>query len=200
MSTFQNFTSGGSSVLNQDIANPLQQSGFNQRIAMGNSQLFNSFAAQNKNLGNRAGAFGGSTPGFLQSQLNANSRSLSGMQNQNFNQNLLYADQLKQNAASQMLNYKPLQTGSTQTQSTGGVGSWLGPVASAAIGVATGGASTMMGAAGGASSGAFNLGSAGGPMADQSMNAYGNSMASNQNFIGQMGQNPGYSANNGWLN
>lgn len=197
MNTFNQFTSAGSGVLNQDIANPQSQIGFNQRIAQGNNNLFNQFARNNSNIANRGGAFGGGSSLFSQNQLNQNSRALSAGQNSNFNSNLLYADQLRQNAANTMMNYKPLQTGQTQTQSTGGIGTWLGPIASAAMGVATGGMSTAMGAAGGASSGAFGLGSQGSPMAQNSWNAYQGSVGQNNQMIGGMNTNQNYSSQ--WL-
>lgn len=157
MNTFNNFTAGGSGVLNQDIQDPQSQIGFNQRIQQGNSNLFNMFNSRNSAVANRASAFGGNTPLFLQNQLNRNSNSLAGNQANMFNQNMLYADQLRQGAASQMLNYRPLQTGvnsqSTQTQSQGGLGAWATPLISAGMGIATGGMS-MMGGGGGFFSGA----------------------------------------------
>jgi hypothetical protein len=134
MSNFNSFLGTGASVLNQNVQNPLQQSGFNQRLQMGNQNLFNMFNNRNSQIGSRASLFGGQTPGFLQSQLNNNSRGLAGAQGQNFNQNLLYADQLRQQSANAMLNYRPLQTGGTQTQEQSGLGTWLTPLISAGLG------------------------------------------------------------------
>lgn len=197
MNQYQGAINSGMGVLQQDVANPQKQIGFNQRIAQGNSQLFNSFQRNNSSLAQRAGAFGGTTPGFMQNQLAQNQRSLSSGQANLFNQNLMYADQVKQSAASQMMNFKPLQTGSTSTQSTGGVGTWLGPLLSAGTAIATGGMSTL-GGGGGQNSGSFGLGQAGGQQANNSMSAYNNSNASNASFIGGMStQAP---QNNAWLN
>jgi hypothetical protein len=181
--TYNSFLNGGSNVLRQDISNPMSQIGFNQRIAQGNQNLFNNFQRMNSNVANRASLFGGQTPGFASSQLNRNQRALSAGQNQNFNQNLLYADQVRQNAASQMLNFRPLQTGSTSTQQQSGLGTWLPQVASMGLGIATGGMSSL---AGGASK-MFS-----GTPQGAALNA------PNQNFISQMPTNMSYS--NAWLN
>jgi len=145
MNVYRGFQTGGSNVLQQDISDPLSQIGFNQRLAMGNQNAFNLFSARNQGVANRASAFGGNTPLFLQNQFNRNANMLSGMQANNFNQNLLYADQVRQNAATQMLGYRPLQTGSNTktTQQTSGVGTWLGPAASIGLGIATGGMSAF---------------------------------------------------------
>lgn len=188
MNAYQGGISSGMGVLQQDVANPMKQIGFNQRIAQGNSQLFNSFQRNNSSLAQRAGAFGGTTPGFAQNQLAQNQRSLSSGQANNFNQNLMYADQLKQSAASQMMNFKPLQTGSTSTQSTGGVGSWLGPLLSAGTAMATAG---LSGKANSGSSGSFATNQGG-------LDAWNASNQSNQSFIG--GMNTQAPANNAWLN
>jgi hypothetical protein len=141
MNAFNQFTQGGSNVLNQDIKDPMSQIGFNQRMQMGNQNLFNLFNSRNSAVANRASAFGGNTPLFLQNQLNRNSNALAGSQANMFNQNMLYADQLRQGAAQQMLNYHPLQTGSNsvQTQQQTGLGTWLSPLVSAGLGIATGG-------------------------------------------------------------
>lgn len=82
------------------------------------------------------------------------------------------ANQRQTGAVGAMMSYQPLQTGGTQTQTTGGVGSWLPQLAGAALGAglgfATGGASTLMGNLGGgiasqiASSGAQGPSSFGG--------------------------------------
>lgn len=199
MNAYQGAISGGMGVLNQDIANPMSQIGFNQRIAMGNSQLFNSFQRNNSSLAQRAGAFGGATPLFLQNQLAQNQRSLSSGQANLFNQNLLYADQVRQGAASQMMNFRPLQTGSTTTQAQSGVGTWLGPIASAGIGAATMGMGGFGGGGGfGQSSGNYNLGPSTGAMSQNSWNAYQGSVGNNNSFIGNM--NTSAPANNAWLN
>jgi hypothetical protein len=66
-----------------------------------------------------------------------------------FNQNYMNYDLMRRQATAAAANYKPLQTGGTQTQTTSGVGTWLPQLAGAAIGgamgVATGGMSTLAG-------------------------------------------------------
>lgn len=194
MSTFQNFNRMGSNVLQQNIADPMKQINFNQRIAQSNSNLFNLNQRNNSNVAQRASMFGNGMPGFAQNQLNQNNRWLSGQQNQNFNQNLFYADQLRQNSANSMLNYKPLQTGSTNVQQQSGLGTWLGPLVSAGVGAATMG---MTGGMSGATSGAFGLGKQGGQMADNSWNAYQGSVGQNNNMIS--GMNTYQQPSNQWL-
>lgn len=206
MNAYQGGISSGMGVLQQDVANPQKQIGFNQRIAQGNSQLFNSFQRNNASTAQRAGAFGGTTPGFMQNQMAQNQRSLSSGQANLFNQNLMYADQVKQSAASQMMNFKPLQTGSTSTQSTGGVGSWLGPVISAGIGAATLGVNAANGGDGGGGNGSgFYAGANSGPMPTNSFMPQSNPAPymGNPSSVGQY--NPGNfaqptSPNNAWLN
>lgn len=138
LSNFNSFLTTGARVLNQNVQDPTKQIGFNQRLQMGNQNLFNMFHNRNSQIGSRASLFGGQVPGFLQSQLNNNSRGLAGAQASNFNQNLLYADRLRQQSADAMLNYRPLQTGGTQTQQQSGSGTWLSPIVSAGLRIATG--------------------------------------------------------------
>lgn len=196
MAQYNSFQGSGGNVLQQDVQNPMSQIGFNQRLQMGNQNLFNMFQQRNSQIGNQMGAWGGNTPGFLQNQLNNNARGLTGMQAGMFNQNMLYADQLRQGAAQQMLSYRPLQTGSnstsTSTQSTGGVGAWLSPIMSAGLGIATGGMSSLLGGGmkslfGGGGGGFFG-GAGNGPM-DPSMNNSGSGMQ-NTNYDPLAGQMP----------
>lgn len=162
MGQYNTLGAGGTGVLQQDMLNPMQQSGFQQNLQMGNQNAFNLSNRNNQNIQNRAGMFGGATtPGFLQNQMTQSGNQLASNQSSIFNQNLLYSDQLRQSAATQSLGYRPLQTGGTQqgtqTQSTGGVGAWATPIISAGLGVATGGMSTLMGGAASAFGGASGL-------------------------------------------
>lgn len=177
MANFRQFGNAGSTALMDMLQDPLKQTGFNQRVQMGNQNAFNLASRNNSNVMNRASMFGGNQiPGFLQNQLNQGQNWLAGQQSQNFNQNLLYSDQMRQQAMGQALGYRPLQTGGTQTQQQSGLGTWLPQVAGMALGAATMG---MGGGMGGASSGTFSGGS---------MGAFQNSMGSNNSFIG--GLNP----------
>jgi len=169
MGQYNTLGAAGTGVLQQDMLNPMQQSGFQQNLQMGNQNAFNLATRNNTNIANRASMFGGNNePGFLQNLQGQNNNWLAGQQSQNFNQNLLYSDQLRQSAATQSLGYRPLQTGGTQqgtsTQSTGGVGAWAGPLISAGVGAATGGMSGMFGGGGQSQS-------------DSMFNPYGNGMA-----------------------
>ena len=144
MGLFQQFGQAGGGALMDMLQNPLQQTGFNQRLQMGNQNAFNLAARNNSNIMNRASMFGGNQmPGFLQNQMTQSGNWLAGQQSQNFNQNLLYADQMRQMAMGQALGYRPLQTGGTSTgtqqQKTGGLGTWLPQVAGMGLSLATGG-------------------------------------------------------------
>jgi hypothetical protein len=177
MGRYQQFGSAGGTALLDMLQDPLKQTGFNQRVAQGNQFAFNLATRNNSNIMNRASLFGGNNiPGFLQNQLGQSQNWLAGQQSQNFNQNLLYADQMRQMAMGQALGYRPLQTGATgqQTQSQSGLGTWLPQVAGMALGAATGGLGSL---AMGATSGLFKGGSS------QALN---NSIGSNNSFIGGM--------------
>lgn len=157
MQRFQQFGSAGGTALLDMLQDPLKQTGFNQRVAMGNQFAFNLANRNNQNIMGRASLFGGNQiPGFLQNQMTQSGNWLAGQQSQNFNQNLLYADQMRQQAMGQALGYRPLQTGSTgtQTQQTSGLGTWLPQVAGMGLSLATGGMSGMFG--GGSSGGFFS--------------------------------------------
>jgi len=78
---------------------------------------------------------------FMASQLARNQRASNARGAQGFNQLLMNANQVRMGALNQMQGYKPLQIGQTSTQSTGGLGTWLSPLISAGVGIATGGMS-----------------------------------------------------------
>ena len=163
MSAYNSFLGAGSNVLMDTLNDPLKASGFNQRLQLGNTNAFNLFNRNNSNIMQRASMFGGrQMPGFLQNQLTQSGNQLASTQAANFNSNLLYADQLRQQAMGQALGYHPLQTGSTgtQTQTTGGLGTWLPQVAGMGLSLATAGLGGGMLGGGGMYSGASNTGRA----------------------------------------
>lgn len=182
MDTYNGMQSGISSNLQDFMKNPLQSSFFNTQMQMaqrGNQQRMQS---QNQALlqNSAAGGFTGNLPAFMQSQLAQNSRQLSANNSNSSNNLLLGANQLRFGATQSAMGYKPLQTGSNQTQSQGGIGSWLAPIASMAIGAATGG---MMGGGGGGGLGSsFFKGAGSGPQGF-STQVSGNPAP---NFSGQM--------------
>src|SRR6267378_600702 len=93
---------------------------------------------------------------FYQSQLNKLQRQ--GMANTSggFNNLLMQAAQLRQQALGMAGSYRPLQTGQTNIQSQSGLGSWLPQIASAGLGIA--GKFMGGGGAGGAASSFFGGG------------------------------------------
>jgi len=169
MATFQGFQPLVSSNLQQFANDPLKSSFFNTQLAMGQQYNQNNFTTRNnaflQNL--QTGGNVGNLPAFAQSEMNRNMRGLSSANSNTFNNLLLGANQLRFGATNQMQNYRPLQTGQTQTQTQSGLGSWLPQLAGTALGAAgmfaTGGMS-------GAMSGAFSGGSFPSLMASQAAN------------------------------
>lgn len=166
------------SNLQDFMRNPLQSSFFNTQLAMAQQANQQRFQAGNSTMMNNAvtGGYMGNLPAFLQSQLLRNQRSLSADNSNSFNNLLLGANQLRFGATQNAMGYRPLQTGgrqsSTSIQSQGGLGSWMSPLLSAGMGLATGGMSTLAQGAGSFFSGAgarafnpslFNSQTGGGP-------------------------------------
>lgn len=197
--TFNQLQSGIGSNLQDFMSNPLQSSFFNTQLQMAQRANGNRMQAQNQALAQNAttGGFTGNLPAFLQSQMQQNSRQLSANNSNSFNNLLLGANQLRFGATQSAMGYRPMQTGQTQTQTQGGLGSWLPQLAGAAIGGLTG-----MGAIGGAASSlgsSFFKGAGAGPQGMSSGGLWGGSMGAGPDpnpFMGQMpggmgGYNPG---------
>lgn len=201
MANYNQFQGAGGNALMQYMSDPMQSTFFNQRVAMGNQNLFNLFNRNNQNIMNRASLFGGNQmPGFLQNQLTQSGYQLSGAQAQNFNQNLFYADQARQNAMYQGLNYRPLQTGSTgtQTQQTSGLGTWLPQVAGMGLSALTMGMGGMPGMGGGGGAASFggnvfrSIADSGAPIQTTGMDT-GGLQPSAPVFLPQIPNNQGWS-------
>lgn len=161
MNRFQQLGASGGNALMDYMNDPMKSTAFNQRMQQSN--LFNLNLANRNQQGTlqRMGQFGGAQmPGFLQTQMDNNQGWLSSNQSNSFNNNMFYADQSRQNAMNAGLNYRPLQTGSqgTQSQTTGGLGTWLPQVAGMGLSLATGGMGGMFGggSGGGMPDGAYN--------------------------------------------
>jgi len=165
MGAFNQFTGSGSNALLSEINDPYSNMAFNTQLQMGNRALQQQQGMGNQALLQRMGASGinPSSP-LYQSQLGMMQRQ--GMANQSgmYNNLLLNASQLRQQAIYQALGYKPLQTGMTNVQTQSGLGTWLPQVAGMAIkggmAAATGGASLAAGGFGGGIGSAF-LGASG---------------------------------------
>jgi hypothetical protein len=109
-----------------------------------------------------SGLFGGGSQSpagleMLQNQGRANT----GLQSQlGFLNPLQNALALQQNAMGLLQGYRPLQTGGTTVQSTGGLGTWLPQLAGGALGMATGGGFGALGKMFGGGGSNFNYGGA----------------------------------------
>lgn len=156
MGQYNQLQSGIGSNLQDFMSNPLQSSFFNTQLQMAQRGNMNRQSAQNQMVNQNAtvGGFTGNTPAFLQSQMANNARTASANNSSSFNNLLLGANQLRFGATQSAMGYRPMQTGNNTTQSQGGVGSWLAPIAAAGIG----GLSGMSGKSGGGGGGSSNSG------------------------------------------
>lgn len=187
MNAFNTLQSPLQQNLLQYMKNPLQSGFFNLRLQQSTNaanQLGQQGAAQIANNAIAAGFGGGNLNAFSQAMLAQNARATSANKAQGFIQNLLGQEQLRQNAMSMAGGYKPLQTGSTmnQTETTGGLGTWLPQLVGAGLGAFTG-----MGALGG-----FGKMFGGGMGAVSSPFSGGINMAGTSNAIGGMPVIPQY--------
>lgn len=137
MGQYNQMQSGIGSNMQDFMSNPLQSSFFNTQLQMAQRGNMNRQSAQNQMVNQNAtvGGFTGNTPAFLQSQMANNARTASANNSSSFNNLLLGANQLRFGATQSAMGYKPLQTGNDTTQSQGGIGSWLAPIAGAAMSV-----------------------------------------------------------------
>jgi hypothetical protein len=152
MNTFNSFQPNIQSNINDFMKNPLQSTFFNTQLQMANRQNAASFGANNQTMMQNYAAGGGgigNTAAYMQSNLLRNQRALSGANSNSFNNLLLGANQLRFGATSGAMNYRPLQTGQTQTKTQSGLGTWLPQVLGGALGIAGGIASGGASMAGG---------------------------------------------------
>lgn len=149
MDTFNSFQPSFRNNMMDFMNDPLKSSFFNTQYQMAQKQNQASYGAGNSAMMQNLAAGGsvGNVPAYMQSNLLRNQRALSGANSNSFNNLLLGANQLRFGATQNAGSYRPLQTGSTQTQQQSGLGSWLPQVAGAALGIAggfaTGGASSF---------------------------------------------------------
>ena len=178
MGTFQGMQGGLGNAVNSYMSNPFGNPFMQTQQQMGTRQAQNLGGTQMSNISRNitgSGMGGGNmSPAALEMMQNQG-RANTGLQSQlGFLQPMQNALGMQQNAMGIAANYRPLQTGGTQTQSTGGLGTWLPQVAGMALGGLTGG---LMGGMGGPTSGLFMGGSP---------QALAGSNAANQGFIGGM--------------
>jgi hypothetical protein len=129
-----------------EISDPYSNSFFNTQLAMQRQNVAQSQSSANRALIQRTQSLGGNVNSPLfQQQLMQQQRQGMASNAQGYNNLLLQAGQFRQQALGMAGSYRPLQTGSTNTQTQSGLGTWLPQLAGAAIGAAgmfaTGGAS-----------------------------------------------------------
>lgn len=137
MSTYNALQAPMSTLLNQNINNPYNNTGFNSRMAQGtqaNQGLASSAGASTQQANTALGTTGG---GAFSNYLNAaQGRANSANQGQMSNSLILGAAQNRNQSLQTAMGYRPLQTGGTQTQQTSGLGTWLPQVIGAGLSVA----------------------------------------------------------------
>jgi len=161
-----------------------QQMGTRQAQGLGQQSM--SGLLQNMTASGLQG--GASSPAGLEMQQNQG-RANTGLQAQlGFMNPMMNALQRQQQAMQLGAGYRPLQTGGTQTQSTGGLGTWLPQMIGAGMGMATGGMGGgispmmhMFGGGGGGQGGPFggfgNIGQSGVPSAGLGGGQWGSPMS-----------------------
>jgi hypothetical protein len=136
-----------SSALGGYMQNPLQSSFFQQMLGMSNASSGQQGQTQMSNLLRNSQGMGGGANPYLQSLQAQQGRATSGQMAGNFGGLLQNAVGNQLQATNIAHNFSPLQTG--QTQTTGGVGSWLPQLLGGALGFATGGLSKLFSHGGG---------------------------------------------------
>lgn len=218
MQAFQQGTPAWQQPAMQFAQNPYSGPQFQQEQQMGTRQAQNMGQTGMSNISRNitgSGMGGGNMSPFALEMMQNQGRANSGMQAQlGFMNPMAQAGQRQQQAMSLLQGYRPLQTGGTQTQSTGGLGTWLPQLIGAGMGAAGG----MMG--GGGAAGFFKGASAhpggfsqpfgggggfgggqGGGMPDMGMPGFMGSMpfpGMNQGFGGQGGPGGGPQGSSWW--
>jgi hypothetical protein len=207
MGAFQGLTPGFANTvggyMNNPFSNPFfqtqQQLGTSQAQKLGQTQM-NSLL-QNQNASGMGG--GSSNPAALEMQQNQ-ARANTGLQSQlGFLQPVQNALGMQQGAMQMAGNYKPLQTGGTQTQSTQGLGTWLpqllGAVGGAGMSALTGG---LFGGGGGGTGGVWgsqNPGQQGFQYGNPAPTGYGGGGGAPPAFGGAPTGDPGGFGGNSWF-
>lgn len=142
MNAFTSMTGGMNTAVNGYMNNPFSNPFFQTQQQMGTTQANQIGGTQMSNLVRNmtsSGMGGSNNPAMLEMMQNQ------GRANSNMTANLGFINPMQnaftaqQSAIQTAANYRPLQTGGTQTQTQSGLGTWLPQVAGAAIGGLTGG-------------------------------------------------------------
>lgn len=150
MMTYQNLTKSGGNVLNQYMNNPLSNPFFNLGQSQGQSAAMK-LGGQNMSMLQQmmrtSDLAGGAGQGWLGAQKAKTGRANQSMRSQANLSGIMNAFQRQMGATGMGMSFSPLVTGQTskgqQTQSTGGLGTWLPQL------IGTGMGAAMMGMSGG---------------------------------------------------
>jgi hypothetical protein len=149
MGQYHDMSGAGTSAISDEIRNPYGSMFFNQQLQMMRRQQGQSQLSGQQSLQQRAQAMGinPNSPQYF-SQMNRLQRQGQGDTSRGYGNLLLNAANLRQGAIGQAMNFRPLQTGQTgqQSETTGGLGTWLPQVAGMGLSALTMG---MGGGAGG---------------------------------------------------
>jgi hypothetical protein len=139
LSTYQSLQAPSANMQSAFITSPYNNNTYNQAKSA-SSQVqgagANARSQAGNQVGNALGTSASSTVGLNQTA-NLLTGQIAGQTNTTLN---IGAAGLRQTALGSAMNYRPLQTGGTQTQTTGGLGAWLTPI----IGAATAGAQGLI--------------------------------------------------------
>jgi hypothetical protein len=158
MSTYQGMQSGLGSAIGGYMNNPFSNPFFQTQAQMGTSQANAMGQSGMNNLTRNLTASGiqQNSPAALQMMQQQSMGNSANRANLGFLNPMQNAFTAQQNAMGLASQYRPLQTGGTQTQQKSGLGTWLPQVAGMGLSALTGGLGGMMGAGMGAASGAMS--------------------------------------------
>ena len=150
MNAYNKMIPGLSNSLTQMAQSPLNSSYFQNQLGMAQKSAaqigqrnMNNITANTRTGGGLLSGAGGYQSAMQNNAMLSNSSAQSGA----FNSSLGTALQNRNFALQGEENFNPLQTGSKTQQYQSGAGTWIAPIASAALGAATGGMSMLAGGA-----------------------------------------------------
>jgi hypothetical protein len=126
MSAYNSMQPGVVGSLQQDMSDPWTAMAGNQQVAQGNASLFQTTqGAATAGMTNATNSGINTRSPMIGQQLSQLRSATKGAQSNMYTNLLLNAQQLQQGAATAASQYTPLQTGSTSTSSTGGIGTYV---------------------------------------------------------------------------
>jgi hypothetical protein len=129
MAAYNSFQSGIQSGLMNYAANPYAMTYGNTQYQMGNRQNQSQQSNANQmDFGRMSGMNSSNPSAYTLSQLNKNAQVGAAGSSNTYNALLMNTNATRMRALQQMQNYRPLQTGQTQTSTLSGPGTWMGPL------------------------------------------------------------------------